>query len=322
MVDDGDEDDDNDLFSDSEDEDPQPPGNGDGGNGLNAAGQAAAAAVLLTANLLIWRHRYICDHAGRPQNKPKNGNLSPDKRRKRLPSIKVGCKAQFNASRPIVEDRVYVKWIFEHTGHDIASLRSVAESRLPHRIRDWLRVRVEEGRDWRAIRNLLRLEDDQLQQLEDMDGPLDKIPEALRIKQMDVYDEIRRQVLRAARKGDTREFSLQNWAEEVRAEGGVADVKLDIPCAESENTWAAYFLSAWQIEMLLAHGNDTIICLDATHNTSRHSSGIHADEWRARSAHHHDRLLHNRAQCDTDGVSRSKHNSRLLLRLAYAQSGV
>ncbi|CAD6907644.1 unnamed protein product [Tilletia controversa] len=233
----------------------------------NAAGRAAAAAALLTANMLLWRQRYQCDHAGRPQSKPMQENLSPAKRRRRLPSIKVGCKATFVACQPIGERRIYIKWRHQHTGHDVSSMQSVAESRLPKRVRQWLAARVAEGRDWKAIRNLLRLSEEDLQRLERSAGVLQAVPEALRIRHMDVYNELRKQLLSVARKAGNRQDSLQKWSEDVDQEGGLAALKLDIPCADSERTWAAYFMTSWQVDMLLAHGQQSIVSMDSTHNT-------------------------------------------------------
>ncbi|CAD6931001.1 unnamed protein product [Tilletia controversa] len=175
----------------------------------NAAGRAAQRAEKLTAERLIWRHRYECDHAGRPQNKPARTDVSPSKKRRRNPSIKVGCSAKFVACRPIGEDRIYIKFSHRHTGHDVSSIKSMAESRLPKRVRDWIRSRVYEGRDWKAIRNLLRLEEHDLNKLELHTGHPDAIPEALRIRRMDVYNEIRRQLLGVARKANDRLSSIK-----------------------------------------------------------------------------------------------------------------
>ncbi|KAE8251485.1 hypothetical protein A4X13_0g3973 [Tilletia indica] len=242
-------------------------GNDDGQARPNAAGRAAAAAALLTADMLLWRHRYQCDHAGQPQSKPLQDNLSPSKRRRRLPSIKVGCKATVVACQPIGERRIYIKWKHQHIGHDVASMQSVAESRLPKRVRDWIVARVAEGRDWKAIRNLLRLGEEDLQRLERSAGVLQAVPEALRIRPMDVYNELRRQLLSVARKADNRMDSLQKWSEDVNQEGGIAALNLNIPCADSEHTWAAYFMTSWQLDMLLAHGQQSVVSMDSTHNT-------------------------------------------------------
>ncbi|KAL9935360.1 hypothetical protein V8E36_005708 [Tilletia maclaganii] len=193
---------------------------------LNAAGRAAAAADLLTADMLQWRHRYACDHAGKPQCKPLQPDISPRKRRRRDKSIKVGCLAKFVAFQAIRSSCVYIKWTFTHTGHDTSTLQSVAESRLPRR-------------DWKAIRNLLRRL-----------GPLQAVPEAIRIRRMDL--------LQVARKADDREVIQQ---------GGISALNLSIPAAEGERTWAAHFATSWQTDMLLAHGQHSVVCMDSTHNT-------------------------------------------------------
>ncbi|CAD6936245.1 unnamed protein product [Tilletia caries] len=84
---------------------------------------------------------------------------------------------------------------------------------------------------------------------------------------MDVYNELRRQLLGTARKANTRIDSLHKWAEEVIRENGVAELKFDIPCADGEDTWAAFFMTSWQIDMLRMHGQDSVVSLDSTHNT-------------------------------------------------------
>ncbi|KAE8240870.1 hypothetical protein A4X03_0g8276 [Tilletia caries] len=294
---------------------------------VNAAGHAAAAAALLTADMLSWRHRYQCDHAGRPQSKPLQPNLSPSKRRRRLPSIKVGCTAKLVVFQPIGERRVYIKWDYKHTGHDVASMQSVAESRLPKRVREWISARVAEGRDWKAVRNLLRLGEDELQRLERSEGALRSVPEALRIRRMDVYNELRRQLLGTARKANTRIDSLHKWAEEVIRENGVAELKFDIPCADGEDTWAAFFMTSWQIDMLRMHGQDSV-----HHHWSRNSGRIHVHQRRGRSTHqllaqspppalaraisasaYHDRLLRHRGLCNQERLSTSCHPFHSLL---------
>ncbi|KAE8255200.1 hypothetical protein A4X03_0g5597, partial [Tilletia caries] len=108
------------------------------------------------------------------------------------------------------------------------------------------------------MRNLLRLESDQLHQLERSSGVLESVPESFRIRHMDIYNEVRQQLLRAARKAPDRLSSLQKWVDEVQGNGGIAAINQDIPCAEDEQTWAAYFLSSWQVDMLLAHGQNSV----------------------------------------------------------------
>ncbi|KAE8180866.1 hypothetical protein CF335_g9120, partial [Tilletia laevis] len=219
------------------------------------------------SHLLIWRHRHDCDHGGKPEPSKRNTDLSPSKKRKRLPSIKVNCRARFVSWQRLGDDRIFVKWSHAHSGHTVTSIASMAESRLPARVRHWIRDRVSEGRDWKAIRNLLRLDEGDLERLEKGVDGLEMLPEALRVKRMDVYNELRKQLLKVARKATDRKESLQKWAVEIEEEGGMAAVKTDIPCAVGEATWAACFMTSWQKQMLLMHGHDSIVSLDATHNT-------------------------------------------------------
>jgi len=44
-------------------------------------------------------------------------------------------------------------------------------------------------------------------------------------------------------------------------------LNLSIPAAEGERTWAAHFATSWQTDMLLAHGQHSVVCMDSTHNT-------------------------------------------------------
>ena len=70
-----------------------------------------------------WKLRYECDHAGQPRDR-RNPDLTPSKRRKTKPSMKVGCTAKIEVFQLMGDNRVMVQHYWRHTGHGTISLLS------------------------------------------------------------------------------------------------------------------------------------------------------------------------------------------------------
>ncbi|KAJ6600548.1 hypothetical protein DFH09DRAFT_1498228 [Mycena vulgaris] len=106
-----------------------------------------------------WTEQWKCGHSGkyRDERKP---DLSPRKRRpnRHHPSVKVGCDAYIFLRKICGQDLVKIEYGWEHDGHEPGTIRDMAGSMLPIRVKEWIDMRANEGLDWKAIKPLLRLD--------------------------------------------------------------------------------------------------------------------------------------------------------------------
>jgi hypothetical protein len=100
-----------------------------------------------------WYFRYECNHAGAPRDRRKK-DLSPSKRRNRIPPIKCGCHARIRAYQLAGSDTVAITYHWEHNGHcmslhfivvffsmfsvDPKGITDMKTSRSPDEVRVWL----------------------------------------------------------------------------------------------------------------------------------------------------------------------------------------
>lgn len=106
-----------------------------------------------------WTEKWTCDHSGSYRDQRK-ANLSPSKRRihRTHESIKVGCKAYIWFRKRPEKSEIEIEYGWQHTGHTPLSLKDMRDSMMSDRVRDWVNSRVDEGLDWRAMKDLLRIE--------------------------------------------------------------------------------------------------------------------------------------------------------------------
>lgn len=123
--------------------------------------RAGAKRKRIASKRCEWSEKFVCDHSGKYRDR-KKANLSPSKRRphRKRESLKVGCRAQILLQKRIGVDQVEITYNFEHTGHVVGSLKDFRESRMSERVREWIADRVGDGMDWRAIKDLLRLDEE------------------------------------------------------------------------------------------------------------------------------------------------------------------
>ncbi|PWZ01815.1 hypothetical protein BCV70DRAFT_149127, partial [Testicularia cyperi] len=86
-------------------------------------------------------------------------------------------------------DAVLVEWSWQHNGHNPLDASSIRESRLIDSVKDWIQDRVTEGRDWRSIHDLMRIDPETLEAL---NAQSQQIPAALRVCRMDIYNVLRK----------------------------------------------------------------------------------------------------------------------------------
>lgn len=107
-----------------------------------------------------WTEKWICDHAGKPRDQ-RQVDLSPRKRRpeRHHESIKVGCKACIWFRKRVGATSIELEYKWEHTGHEAGSLKDMRESMMSDRVRDWVNTRIDEGLNWNAIKDLIRIDE-------------------------------------------------------------------------------------------------------------------------------------------------------------------
>ncbi|KAJ6582514.1 hypothetical protein DFH09DRAFT_1309467 [Mycena vulgaris] len=106
-----------------------------------------------------WTEKWLCGHSGKYRDE-RDTDLSPRKRRpnRHHPSVKVNCGAYFFLRKVCGEDRVKIEYCWAHDGHEPGTVKDMAGSMLPLRVKEWIESRVAEGLDWKAIKPLLRLQ--------------------------------------------------------------------------------------------------------------------------------------------------------------------
>lgn len=72
----------------------------------------------------------------------------------------MGCKAHIWFRKRAGKADIEIEYSWEHTGHDPGSLKDMQESMMSDRVRDWVNSRVNEGLDWKAIKDLVRIDEE------------------------------------------------------------------------------------------------------------------------------------------------------------------
>ncbi|GAB5587316.1 hypothetical protein Unana1_02216 [Umbelopsis nana] len=115
---------------------------------------------------------------------------SQAKQRKAATSIRCGCEAMFTVTcKKSTPDVVQIKYHWRHTGHQPGTPSDLAKTPIDKEAREWIRQRVEEGMDWRGIKQLLKTEQEIMFKI--MNEENIAIPSKLRIGYQDVYYAIR-----------------------------------------------------------------------------------------------------------------------------------
>ncbi|KAG2188320.1 hypothetical protein INT44_001073 [Umbelopsis vinacea] len=115
---------------------------------------------------------------------------SQAKQRKAATSIRCGCEAMFTVTcKKVTPEVVQIKYHWRHTGHQPGTPSDLAKTPIDKEAREWIRQRVEEGMDWRGIKQLLKTEQEIMFKI--MNEENIAIPSKLRIGYQDVYYAIR-----------------------------------------------------------------------------------------------------------------------------------
>ncbi|SAM03055.1 hypothetical protein [Absidia glauca] len=157
---------------------------------------------------------FICDHAGSPRKKA--DETPGGKRRKTTKAtIKVGCTSKF--TKHVYADgavKVVYQWI--HENHDPLEMEDIGHSRLPVELRNWIVDCVDRHMNLKSIKAFLRLNIDQLDELDSniADG---RFPPSLIIKQQDVVNVVNEKLNKISRKHAIDRFSVYAWVEYLKS---------------------------------------------------------------------------------------------------------
>ncbi|KAI9234325.1 MAG: hypothetical protein BYD32DRAFT_464496 [Podila humilis] len=102
-----------------------------------------------------WTREYQCEHAGHYRDR-KNPDIEPKKKRKRGESIKCGCTASIKMKKQFQEDEVSIEYFWKHEGHTPGVLEDIKSQRLPQDLKAWIKRRIAEGYDWKAIKGMIQ----------------------------------------------------------------------------------------------------------------------------------------------------------------------
>ncbi|KAG0301783.1 hypothetical protein BGZ98_008059 [Dissophora globulifera] len=101
-----------------------------------------------------WSREYQCVHAGQYRDR-RNPDVDPSKKRKRTGSIKCNCPAFIKMRKQFVDEEVIIEYFWKHEGHIPDVMEDIKAHRLPQDLKSWIRRRVEEGSEWKAVKIML-----------------------------------------------------------------------------------------------------------------------------------------------------------------------
>ncbi|CAO3576831.1 unnamed protein product [Absidia cylindrospora] len=159
--------------------------------------------------------KLVCDHYGAPRTR-QSSNPSTVKRKRTQESIKVNCTARI-LKHHMDDDSVVVDYKWIHTNHNPADIDDYIRSRLHIDIQDWIKKHVDLHMDWKTIKSLLRLNAQELDELENNVGGRTYFPPRLLIKHQDVKNVIYRKLNQLARKHPVDRTSVRLWFDYLKS---------------------------------------------------------------------------------------------------------
>ncbi|OAD68278.1 hypothetical protein PHYBLDRAFT_72990 [Phycomyces blakesleeanus NRRL 1555(-)] len=102
----------------------------------------------------------LCDHAEKPKKKL-SSLQQVQKRVRTTKSIKIGCPA--NIYKHVMTDgTIHIKYNWQYLDHDPFQIEEISSSRLPDKLKQWVEELVGQNMDWKSIKNMLRMSEDRL----------------------------------------------------------------------------------------------------------------------------------------------------------------
>jgi hypothetical protein len=145
--------------------------------------------------------------------------------------MKCGCLAKYRISQQEGQSLV-VTFDFNHTGHDVYSIKSFQESRIPAQASAQLNEAISMGLNWTAMKSVLRFDKGAIDDVSEstskfaslladlfdiqlLKNTLSSVPLAIRIERKDFYNRYRKRLLDASQKAPDGFESLEMWAKEL-----------------------------------------------------------------------------------------------------------
>jgi hypothetical protein len=182
------------------------------------------------------------------------------KRQRRTdPSMKCGCLAKYRISQQEGKSFV-VSFDFNHTGHDVYSIKSFQESRIPAQASAQLNEAISMGLNWTAMKSVLRFDKGAVDDVSESTSkfaslPVDiqllkctrsSLPLAIRIERKDFYNRYRKRFLDAFQKAPDGFESLEMWAKELIKESWNVLLLKTAPSCGLTDCLVFGMISPWQ----------------------------------------------------------------------------
>lgn len=135
------------------------------------------------------------------------------------------------------------------------------ESRLSPEIKQWIQDAVEKHLDWKSIKNLLRLTEEDLELLESLEKST-TFPPALLVNYHDVQNVITRKLNNLSRKHYQDKTSVQLWMKYLKEQKRRETLFIQHPGDDAP--FLVSWISPWQLNLLKTAKE---WCIDSTHKT-------------------------------------------------------
>ncbi|OAD71981.1 hypothetical protein PHYBLDRAFT_169891 [Phycomyces blakesleeanus NRRL 1555(-)] len=158
---------------------------------------------------------YLCDHAGKPQ--VKKTSQPAQKHVRTTKSIKIGCLASIY-KHTMTDGTVYIKYNWQHPNHDSFRIEEISLLRVPDELKQWVEGLVSQNMDWKSIKNMLRMSEDRLLELEQA-GNRSFFPSSLLIDYQYVRNVVNAEIMKLSRKHVDHYESVKLWVQELNETG-------------------------------------------------------------------------------------------------------
>ncbi|OAD70583.1 hypothetical protein PHYBLDRAFT_69582 [Phycomyces blakesleeanus NRRL 1555(-)] len=159
---------------------------------------------------------YLCYHAGKPQ--VKKTSQSAQKHVRTTKSIKIGYPASIY-KHIMTDGTVCIKYNWQHPNHDPFKIEEISSSKLPDELKQWVEGLVSQNMDWKSIKNMLRMSEDRLLELEQA-GDRSSFPSSLLIDYQYVRNVINARMMKLSRKHVDHYESVKLWVQELNEISG------------------------------------------------------------------------------------------------------
>ncbi|OAD66941.1 hypothetical protein PHYBLDRAFT_151878 [Phycomyces blakesleeanus NRRL 1555(-)] len=160
---------------------------------------------------------FVCDHQGLPKKvKVVEGTGNQKAKMVQTKLIKDGCKAKI-IKKTLQNGNVVVGYLWQHATHQPEKVQNIVYSRLPVELKQWILSHVDNNMHWKAIKMLLCIDHQRLEELEAGLG-ISSFLMSLRINYHDVQNVINARLNKLSRKNVIDKASVEQWIEFLEKE--------------------------------------------------------------------------------------------------------